>query len=163
MRVIVCEDRELITKEELYPVHTFDGFVESDTERDILKLVILNRYQTAPPAIAFIKGTGLKLGAIAQSISHDSHNIIAIGVTDFELMQAINAVIKAKGGIAVSSSGRSHSALAGSGIDEWRTIGRDEPPLRRDRGKDQTVKDTDGFITNDAFFYGIAGDPILET
>ena len=52
MRVIVCEDRELITKEELYPVHTFDGFVESDTERDILKLVILNRYQTAPPAIA---------------------------------------------------------------------------------------------------------------
>ena len=62
----------------------------------------LNRYQTAPPAIAFIKGTGLKLGAIAQSISHDSHNIIAIGVTDFELMQAINAVIKAKGGIAVS-------------------------------------------------------------
>ena len=103
MRVIVCEDRELITKEELYPVHTFDGFVESDTERDILKLVILNRYQTAPPAIAFIKGTGLKLGAIAQSISHDSHNIIAIGVTDFELMQAINAVIKAKGGIAVSS------------------------------------------------------------
>ena len=54
MRVIVCEDSELITKEELYPVHTFDGFVESDTERDILKLVILNRYQTAPPAIAFI-------------------------------------------------------------------------------------------------------------
>ena len=77
MRVIVCEDSELITKEELYPVHTFDGFVESDTERDILKLVILNRYQTAPPAITFIKGTGLKLGAIAQSISHDSHNIIA--------------------------------------------------------------------------------------
>ena len=102
MRVIVCEDSELITKEELYPVHTFDGFVESDTERDILKLVILNRYQTAPPAITFIKGTGLKLGAIAQSISHDSHNIIAIGVTDFELMQAINVVIKAKGGIAVS-------------------------------------------------------------
>ena len=99
---LFAKTANLITKEELYPVHTFDGFVESDTERDILKLVILNRYQTAPPAIAFIKGTGLKLGAIAQSISHDSHNIMH-SVTDFELMQAINAVIKAKGGIAVSS------------------------------------------------------------
>lgn len=102
MRVIVCKDRELITQEEILPVHTFDGFVESNPQKDILKLVVINRYHTTQPSIAFIKGTGLKLGAIAQSISHDSHNIIAVGATDFELAQAINAVIKAKGGIAVS-------------------------------------------------------------
>ena len=79
-------------------------------------------------------------------------------------MQAINVVIKAKGGIAVSCMDESHSpVLAGSGIDERRIIGRDEPPLRRDRGKDQAIKIPDGFITNDAFFYGIAGDPILKT
>lgn len=102
MRVIVCRDRELATTMEIHPVHTSDGFVESDPERDLLKLIVVNRYQKAPPAIAFIKGTGLKLGAVAQSISHDSHNIIAVGVTDYELEQAINAVIRAKGGIAVS-------------------------------------------------------------
>ena len=78
-------------------------------------------------------------------------------------MQAINAVIKAKGGIAVSSMDEVTLLPAGSGIDERRIIGRDEPPLRRDRGKDQAIKIPDGFITNDAFFYGIAGDPILKT
>lgn len=102
MRVIVCQDKELATTMEIHAVHTSDGFVESDPERDLLKLIVVNRYQKAPPAIAFIKGTGLKLGAVAQSISHDSHNIIAVGVTDYELEQAINAVIRAKGGIAVS-------------------------------------------------------------
>lgn len=102
MRVIVCQNDGLLTKEEIHPVHTYDGFVESDTKRDILKLVVVNRYQTCAPAIAFIKGTGLKLGAVAQSIAHDSHNIIAVGATDFELEQAINAVIRSKGGIAVS-------------------------------------------------------------
>lgn len=102
MRVIVCKDGELITEQQLYPVHTYDGFIDSDPERDILKLVVVNRYRTVPPTIAFIKGTGLQMGAIAQSISHDSHNIIAVGVTDYEITQAINAVIQAKGGIAVS-------------------------------------------------------------
>ena len=102
MRVIVCKDGELITEQRLYPVHTYDGFIDSDPERDILKLVVVNRYRTVPPTIAFIKGTGLQMGAVAQSISHDSHNIIAVGVTDYEITQAINAVIKAKGGIAVS-------------------------------------------------------------
>ena len=102
MRVIVCKDRDLITAEEIFPVQSFDGLVEPDTKRDLLKLVVVNRYQRVPPAIAFIKGTGLQMGAVAQSIAHDSHNIIAVGATDFELLQAINAVIRAKGGIAVS-------------------------------------------------------------
>lgn len=102
MRVIVCEEGGLITQEQLCPIHTPDGIVESDPSRDILKLVIVNRYQKRPPAVAFLKGTGIKLGAVAQSITHDSHNIIAVGATDFELTQAINAVIRAKGGIAVS-------------------------------------------------------------
>lgn len=101
-RVIVCEQHGLITREQLCPIQTPDGFVEADPSRDIQKLVIVNRYQTTPPAVAFLKGTGIKLGAVAQSITHDSHNIIAVGATDFELTQAINAVIRAKGGIAVS-------------------------------------------------------------
>lgn len=102
MRVIVCEDRSLVTQEEILPVRTFDGFVEADPQQDLLKLVVVNRYHTAPPVVAFIRGMGLRLGAVAQSIAHDSHNIIAVGATDFELTQAINAVIRAKGGIAVS-------------------------------------------------------------
>ena len=102
MRVIVCKDGELTTEQRIYPVRSYDGYIDSDPERDILKLVVVNRYRTEAPAIAFIKGTGLQMGAVAQSISHDSHNIIAVGVTDYEITQAINAVIKAKGGIAVS-------------------------------------------------------------
>ena len=102
MRVIVCEGGGLITQEQICPIHTPDGIVESDPSRDILKLVIVNRYRKTPPAVAFLKGTGIKLGAVAQSITHDSHNIIAVGATDFELTQAINAVIRSKGGIAVS-------------------------------------------------------------
>lgn len=102
LRAIVCEDRDLITQEELIPARTFDGFIEADPEKDRLKLAVVNRYHTAPPAIAFIKGMGLKMGAVAQSVAHDSHNIIAVGATDFELEQAINAVIRSRGGIAVS-------------------------------------------------------------
>ena len=102
---MVCQEGDLITKEEIVPVHSYDGIVESDLNRDILKLVVVNRYKQQPPAIAFIKGMGLKWGAVAQSIAHDSHNIIAVGATDYELQRAINAVIKEKGGIAVACMG----------------------------------------------------------
>lgn len=103
MRVIVCREGDLTTQEEILPVHTPDGFVESDIDRDIMKLVVINRYnKKAMPAIGFIKGMGLKWGAVAQSIAHDSHNIIAVGASDYEITKAINAVIKEKGGIAVA-------------------------------------------------------------
>lgn len=88
--------------ETLYPIQTYDGFIESDVQQDLLKLVWLNGYRTMPPLLSFLHGTGLKLGAVAMSRALDSHDIVAVGATDFELEQAINALIRAKGGIAVA-------------------------------------------------------------
>ena len=88
--------------ETLFPVKTYDGYMDSDMSRDLLKLVWLNGYRTEPPLLSFLHGTGLKLGAVAMSRALDSHDILAIGTTDFELEQAINALIRAKGGIAVA-------------------------------------------------------------
>ena len=76
---------------------------ESDLKQDILKIVVVNRYQTTKPAIGFIKNFGLKQGAIASSVAHDSHNIVAVGVDDESLAKAVNLIIKAKGGISAAS------------------------------------------------------------
>ncbi|MDD3358194.1 MAG: adenine deaminase [Parabacteroides sp.] len=101
MRVIVCTDGNLDTSEEIVSPAAKEGMAVSDTSTDIIKIVVVNRYQKAPLSIGFIKGTGLKRGAVAQSITHDSHNIIAIGCTDEELAKAINEVILQQGGITV--------------------------------------------------------------
>ena len=85
-----------------FPIQTYDGYVESDMRRDLLKLVWINGYRTEPPLLSFLHGAGLKMGAVAMSRALDSHDLIAIGATDFELEQAINALIRAKGGIAVA-------------------------------------------------------------
>lgn len=77
---------------------------ESDIERDILKIVYLNRYQNSPPKVGFISGFGLKEGAFATSISHDSHNIIAVGCSDKDILDVINTVIEEKGGLAVKNN-----------------------------------------------------------
>ena len=88
--------------ETAFPIQTYDGYVESDMRRDLLKLVWINGYRTEPPLLSFLHGAGLKMGAVAMSRALDSHDLIAIGATDFELEQAINALIRAKGGIAVA-------------------------------------------------------------
>lgn len=85
-----------------------EGF-QSDLDKDILKIVYLNRYFNSKPQIGFISGIGLKRGAFASSISHDSHNIIAVGCTDQDLMLAINELIKEKGGLVVNEAGELHS------------------------------------------------------
>jgi len=72
----------------------------SNTQTDILKMVVYNRYFQAPPKIAFIKNFGFKEGAIASTVAHDSHNIIAIGVEDESIAKAINLVIQEKGGVS---------------------------------------------------------------
>ena len=76
------------------------GFLVSNIEKDILKMVVYNRYHAANPKIAFIKNFGFKHGAIASTVAHDSHNIIAVGVDDTSIMKAINLVIKEKGGVS---------------------------------------------------------------
>ena len=74
--------------------------MESDTENDILKIVVVNRYKNAPIAKAFIKNFGLKKGAIASSVAHDSHNIVAVGVDDESICKAVNLVIEKQGGVS---------------------------------------------------------------
>ena len=109
IRVIEALDGQLITNE-LHLEPKLDGKqIVPDVERDILKLVVVNRYQDAPPAVAFIENFGLKHGALASSVGHDSHNITAVGCDDDSLCRAINLVIESKGGLAaVSGFGEAH-------------------------------------------------------
>lgn len=99
MRVIVAEDGQLQTNVLLAEPHLENGSAVSDPDNDILKIVVYNRYHPAKQAIGFIKGIGLKRGAIASTVAHDSHNIVATGVSDQEIASAINHLIDCKGGI----------------------------------------------------------------
>ncbi|MCB9016466.1 MAG: adenine deaminase [Lentimicrobiaceae bacterium] len=91
---------QLITMLKLERARVVNGLAVSDTSRDILKMMVMNRYAPASPAIDFVSGFGLKRGAIASTVAHDSHNIIAVGVDDESMARAVNLVIKAKGGIS---------------------------------------------------------------
>ncbi|MFQ4143391.1 adenine deaminase C-terminal domain-containing protein [Chlorogloeopsis sp. ULAP02] len=104
VRVMTAVDGLLITTEKHLPAHMQNGEVTADIEHDVLKITVVNRYQNTPPAVALIQNFGLQRGAIASSVAHDSHNIVAVGTTDKELCAAVNAVINAKGGIAVAQS-----------------------------------------------------------
>lgn len=111
VRVIRAIDGQLTTEQVLRPAKIASGMLVPDPERDLLMLAVVNRYNPARPAVAFIEGFALRSGALASSVAHDSHNIIAVGASIPELCAAINAVIDAHGGIAVSS-GQSISLLA---------------------------------------------------
>ncbi len=92
---------EIITNKYIYkPSKSYDN-LESDLECDLLKIVYINRYNNGAPQVAYCKGFGLKRGAMATTISHDSHNIIAVGCSDIELSVAINTIIDQKGGVVV--------------------------------------------------------------
>ena len=107
-RVIEALDGELITKELEADLPIIDGSLQPKLEDDILKIVVINRYHTAPPAVAFIKGFGLKDGAIASSVAHDCHNIVAVGTSDKAITEAINLVISEKGGLSAWSQEKNH-------------------------------------------------------
>jgi adenine deaminase len=100
-RIIRALDGEIVTEEITAEVHSKDGI---DVENDILKIVVVNRYSNQPPAVAFITGFGLKEGAIASSVAHDSHNIVAVGCDDIAIMHVVNLVIEASGGVAASDT-----------------------------------------------------------
>jgi adenine deaminase len=105
IKVIKAIDNEIITEEMTAILPVLEGKLQSDIGQDILKMVVLNRYEPAAPAVGFIHNFGLKKGAIASTVAHDSHNIIAVGVDDASICKAINLLIKAKGGIcAVNNS-----------------------------------------------------------
>lgn len=103
VRVIEALDGQLITPEISGEILEKDGFAESNVEKDVLKITVVNRYQNADPAVAFIKNFGLKTGAIASSVGHDSHNIIAVGVDDESICKTVNLIIQAKGGVSAVS------------------------------------------------------------
>lgn len=105
IRVIEALDGQLITNELHLPAKSEDGKLISDTQYDILKIAVVERYNNGKPAVAFIKNFGLKKGAIASCVAHDSHNIIAVGVNDKDISDAVNAVIENKGGISVAVDG----------------------------------------------------------
>jgi adenine deaminase len=104
--VIEALEGQLITNKLIRPAILKNGYLQPDIENDILKIVVVNRYFDAPIAISFIKNIGLKKGAIASSVAHDSHNIVAVGVDDESICHAVNAVIKEKGGISACFSSK---------------------------------------------------------
>lgn len=101
IKVIEALDGQLVTNMLHYYPKVENGNMVSDIESDVLKLVVLNRYKDSKPAIGFIKNFGLKKGAIASTVAHDSHNIIAVGVSDEDICNAINKLVETKGGIVV--------------------------------------------------------------
>lgn len=106
IRVIEAYDGQLITKQVWAAPRVENGFILSDVAQDVLKITVVNRYQNAEPAVAFIRNVGLKEGAIASSVGHDSHNIIAVGVDDESIARAVNLIIAAKGGVAAVGKGQ---------------------------------------------------------
>lgn len=99
-------DGQLITNKVPCQPLVKDGFYKSDIASDILKIVVVNRYNNAPVAKAFIKNFGLKQGAMASSVAHDSHNIVAVGVDDESICKAVNLVIAEQGGVSAVSNTR---------------------------------------------------------
>lgn len=117
IQVIVAKDGDLLTGKETILPAVHEGEIVSDTQRDILKIVVLNRYREEKPQVGFIRNFGLKRGAIAGSIAHDSHNIIAIGTNDQDLVKAINTIVENKGGIvAVENQNINSLALNVAGL-----------------------------------------------
>ncbi|MFL0100328.1 adenine deaminase [Tenacibaculum maritimum] len=117
IRVIEALDGELVTNEIVAASLIAAGNLVSDITNDILKMTVVNRYKNAAPSIAFIKNFGLKEGAIASSVGHDSHNIIAVGVSDELICKAVNLLIKNKGGVcAVTETKEEVVSLPVAGI-----------------------------------------------
>lgn len=113
IRVIEAVEGQLVTNELTLPGKIQDGFIVSDIPNDILKIAVVNRYDNnAPVATAFIKNFGLKTGAIASTVAHDCHNIIAVGVNDESICAAVNALVECKGGIAVAADAQTISCMA---------------------------------------------------
>lgn len=102
-QIIVAHDGELITGSKTVTLEIKDGEVLADPSRDILKIAVVSRYEKQSPAVGFITNFGLNDGAIASSVGHDSHNIIAVGTSDEYLSTAVNLIMQNEGGISAVS------------------------------------------------------------
>jgi adenine deaminase len=101
VRVIEALDGQIVTGSGKAEALIENGQALADPSRDLLKITVVNRYADAPPAVAFVRGVGLREGAIASSVAHDCHNLVAVGACDEALARAINLLIKNQGGICV--------------------------------------------------------------
>lgn len=111
VRVIVARDGQLITGRQDLQVPCVDGRIEPDPSRDLALLAVVNRYDPAPAATSLIAGFGLGRGALASSVAHDCHNIVGVGADRASLARAMDAVLQAKGGLAVVGSDGSVEVL----------------------------------------------------
>lgn len=117
VRVIQAYDGELVTGSKDVPVNAKNGFLESDPANDLLFIAVVNRYSNDPPAVGMIHGFGLLKGAIASSVAHDSHHIVAVGISASELNNAVNLLIRSKGGVcAVAGPENRHLPLPIAGL-----------------------------------------------
>ncbi len=103
IRVIEVIDGQIVTRSGEATPQLHAGLAVADSEADLLKLTVVNRYTDTRPATAFVRGVGLRRGAIASSVAHDCHNIIAVGADDESLARAVNLVIEHRGGISLAS------------------------------------------------------------
>ena len=106
INVIGVSDGTLFTDKLVEIPKMENGCAVSDTDRDIIKLAVVNRYGDTKPAVGFVRNFGIKRGAIASSVAHDSHNIVAVGVSDEDVCRAVNLVICNRGGIGAVSGSR---------------------------------------------------------
>jgi adenine deaminase len=106
-RIIELIPHQIVTRTRYEPVKCENGFVQADVESDVLKLAVVERHRgTGRIGLGLVKGFGLKTGALASSVAHDSHNIIAVGVGDEDLLLAVREVVNMGGGISVASANR---------------------------------------------------------
>lgn len=101
--IINALDGELITEKSFENVILKEGLLFPDVEKDLLKIAVVNRYSDAPIACGFIRGFGIKAGAIASTVAHDSHNIVAVGTSDELLCKAVNLLVENRGGLSAVS------------------------------------------------------------
>lgn len=112
VRVIEAIDGSLLTGAGTAIAEVEKNHVITDPARDLLKITVVNRYHNTPPAVAFVRGIGLKRGAIASSVAHDCHNIVAVGCDDASLARAVNLIIAARGGISMVDDAGENDLLA---------------------------------------------------
>ncbi|MEY2501692.1 MAG: adenine deaminase [Verrucomicrobiota bacterium] len=113
IRVIEIVPHQIVTKEVLETPKMRDGQIVSDPERDVLKLVVVERHRaTGNVGVGFVRGFGLKRGAIASTVAHDAHNVVVVGVTDADIVAAIRALEEMRGGQVVVADGKIEASLA---------------------------------------------------
>jgi len=112
LRVIEVVPDQIVTHAAVMDAAIAEGMAVSDAARDLLKIAVVERHRyTGQTGIGFIRGFGLKQGALASSVAHDAHNIVAVGVSDEDIRRAVETVVKLGGGLAAVAQGRIQAAL----------------------------------------------------